>query len=238
MAVTAAGRRLTEAHRVSQVRLSAAIALRIRRLWPALDPADLASTWPAGEDGILALVAAGRVRSAEMAAAYLSAYLTAEGHTPGVPVLVTAIDEARVTTSLRVTGPVSIKQGMARGLSVGQAAQTALGKVAGAATRHVLDAGRETELATALNEGFTRWSRVADGDPCHFCAMLVSRGPVYLTEASGSFESHDRCGCTAEIVVSGDGWTPQARQLRDLWDDATRGEHDQINAFRRAYEAA
>ncbi|MBW3663565.1 MAG: hypothetical protein KY469_10735 [Actinobacteria bacterium] len=237
MAATTAGAALTEAHRVGQVRLAALTVVQVGRVWPALDPADLTRTWPALEQAITALVTRGRPRSAQLTLEYLRAFLQAEaGRTLTRPEPIIGLDRDRLVTSLRVTGPVTIKQATAAGAPLARTSRTALAQVAAAASRHVLDAGRATALATALNEGFNRWTRVSDGSPCAFCAMLVSRGPVYLTRDTAEFQAHDRCGCTVEVVVAGDGWTPQARRFHDIWNDATRGERDQLTAFRRVWE--
>jgi hypothetical protein len=235
MAATDAGRRLTEAHRLAQIRVQAETVLQLSRAWPALDPTNLSRTWPPVERFATALVADRRARSADLAASYLDRFVQAEagGRLANAPALMSAINVEQVRTSLQVTGPVAIKNATARGVSVAKAAQVALATVGASAGRHVANGGRETLLATALNEGFDRWSRISDGRPCGFCAMLVSRGPVYLSAGSGGFQAHDHCGCTAEIVVSGDGWTEQARQFRDEWDDATRGETDALAAWRR-----
>jgi hypothetical protein len=51
--------------------------------------------------------------------------------------------------------------------------------------------------------------------------MLVSRGPVY--GGDGDFAAHDRCGCSVQLISRDDrtgGWTAQARELRDAWDEA------------------
>ena len=69
------------------------------------------------------------------------------------------------------------------------------------------------------------WRRVADTNPCAFCAMLVTRGPVYHTRATalGARRYHNHCGCTAE-EYRGDpaDWepTPREQQYVDLYDDS------------------
>ncbi len=64
------------------------------------------------------------------------------------------------------------------------------------------------------------WRRVSDGDPCAFCAMLVTRG-VYTSakkaglRASDGKKYHPHCGCTVEVVY-GD-WEPT--QQEQQWID-------------------
>ena len=64
------------------------------------------------------------------------------------------------------------------------------------------------------------WRRVSDGDPCAFCAMLVTR-TVYTSakkaglRASDGKKYHPHCGCTVEVVY-GD-WEPT--QQEQQWID-------------------
>ena len=49
------------------------------------------------------------------------------------------------------------------------------------ADRFAKGGGRETVMASAEASGRS-WRRVSDGNPCSFCAMLVSRGDAYTSE--------------------------------------------------------
>lgn len=99
-----------------------------------------------------------------------------------------------------------------------------IGKLATAAHRDVLNAGREVIRASS-----PRWRRVTDGAPCGFCAMLASRGPVYHSREKagvGGNRYHGRCGCTAE-PFEGDpaDWVP------------TDAEQRYIDAYEASYES-
>jgi hypothetical protein len=148
--------------------------------------------------------------------------------------------DAAVEKSLQVTGPSELKRRAARGETEAQAKRNGLVVVSGSASRHVLTGARETTLALVrADDQALGWARVTDGDPCHFCAMLASRGPVYKTQASADFKPHDGCACVAEPVFSRNApWPGDARNYQKLWNEATRGYsgRDAINAFRRAYE--
>jgi hypothetical protein len=142
--------------------------------------------------------------------------------------------------SLIVTGPVGQKSKAKRGKPADRARDESFVQASGAASRHVLTGGRRS-LLTLLQDDpqALGWARVTDGDPCAFCAMLASRGPVYGTEASAKFEAHDACACTAEPVYSRDApWPGRAVEFQELWHYATQGYSgkDAINAFRRLYE--
>lgn len=157
-----------------------------------------------------------------------------------IPELDTGKADRAAKVSLIVTGPVNQKAKIARGKSPEQANREALAEASGAASRHVLTGGRQSLLT--LVEGDMQalgWARVTDGDPCAFCAMLASRGPVYRTEVSAGFQAHDHCACTAEPVYSRQApWPGRGAEFRRLYRQATQGYsgRDAINAFRRAYE--
>ncbi|MFB7643879.1 hypothetical protein ACFC0S_03215 [Streptomyces sp. NPDC056084] len=124
---------------------------------------------------------------------------------------------------------------------------------AGAADREALRAGRD--LITHASQEDRRavgWARVTDGDPCAFCAMLVSRGATYTSRATaigggrrkpegspdGRARQHRRppvaledltryhygCHCqTVPVYSRNDFMTPQARDYDRQWREVTRG---------------
>ena len=103
-----------------------------------------------------------------------------------------------------------------------RALNATIGELATRTHQEVLAAGRETVQRSAR-----RWRRVSDGNPCGFCAMLVSRGPVY-TSASTAGQGrkyHGRCGCTVEPIDSPDDWVP------------TPEEQHYLDAYHATYES-
>lgn len=96
------------------------------------------------------------------------------------------------------------------------------------------------------------YMRVSDGDPCSFCALILSRGAVFKSELTagadandrfagdGMFKFHDNCGCTVLPIYSRtDFMSADAQRFRDLWDETTTGLSgaEARNAFRRAVDA-
>lgn len=125
--------------------------------------------------------------------------------------------------------------------------------VARAVVRHVRNGERDTiGDAIIADQAAIGWLRITDGDPCFFCAMLVSRGPVYEEDSfedsdprfwgPGNAKVHDGCGCSlAPLFKSGETPNPQARELDRLWQDTQRANQgadsaSAILAWRRAYE--
>lgn len=255
MAATTAGARLTEQHRRAQIAGRARFLRALLPLWALLDPRRLDATAPAWLELTLGLVREHRTRSAEVAQAYYRDYRAAELGEPAPRtarlVGLDALDD-RARSSLIVTGPVAIKSRTGKGMAPERAATLALVEVSGAASRHVLDGGR-SELITAasVDDLAVGFARVTDADPCDFCAMVASRGPVYRSRAAaggaandrftgaGQDKFHDGCACTIEPVYSTTAdWPGRAREFQALWAESTKGLYgaEARRAFRRALE--
>lgn len=137
--------------------------------------------------------------------------------------------------SLIVTGPVGQKSKIKRGRSEREARDASFVESSGAASSQVLTGGRQSLLR--LIEADTRlegYVRVTDGDPCYFCAMLASRGPVYRTPKRASFSAHNHCACTAEPVYTSDtAWPGRSREFQQLWNRYIRGRYSGDEAIRQ-----
>lgn len=197
---TAAGRRLTEAHRLAQARLGAQAVLQMRAIWPLLDPDELDATFPRWLTAAIPLIQGQRAHSARLAANYITAFKALELG-PGSrvsPVLDEVASVPAVRTSLLVTGPVSVKRAMVRGISLTKAMSTAEAASSAASMRHVLDGGRGTVMRTLkADRDATGWQRVASGNACQFCTTLDGK---FHRDDTADFEAHDGCSCSQEPV--------------------------------------
>lgn len=256
MAATVAGAALTEQHRKAQLRLRASFLRELTKLWPLLDVEQLDETAAEWIHVVAELILRWRRASADRALSYYEAFRRAEtGQELPQPETYVGLDVPSlpaIRTSLAVTGPIGFKSALARGLTPTRARTLSFTSVAGAASRHVLNGGRSQLVQTAtVDEMAVRFSRVTDGDPCAFCAMLASRGAKYLSRATGfrtterskrgpGKEYHDHCGCQVEPSFSVDSPGPQRNKaFAQLWADSTEGLSGKAarNAFRRAYDA-
>lgn len=87
--------------------------------------------------------------------------------------------------------------------------------------------GRDVVTRSAAKAG-SRWRRVADANPCAWCAMLVTRGPVYsrgtVVSTGAGRRYHKCCGCTCE-EFRGDpnDWQPTGKEWEyiKLYNDST-----------------
>ncbi|WP_052083160.1 VG15 protein [Rhodococcoides fascians] len=224
MAETRHGAALTDAHRVAQVGLAAEAIASSRLLWPLLDPSNLAGSKPEWMALQMALMQVYDGKSASLASAYLSEYRSAElGDSSGPVAGLDDFDGERVFGSMDATGPGRIAAKEAGGMSARLAAAQAFPILAGAVQRHVLGGGRRVLAESAGRDPRAGgWRRVTDADPCTFCAMLVTRGPVYHSKAAamGLTKYHDKCGCGVEIVYGTWRPTKQEQAYIDAYDKA------------------
>lgn len=105
--------------------------------------------------------------------------------------------------------------------------------------------------AAAAGNGF---ARVCSPNACDFCAVLASRGAVYLSAESAEFvgttrvrgpqkpgeQFHDFCKCEV-IEVRNAGDVPELNvRLRELWDDSTKNLSGKaaMDAFKKARKNA
>lgn len=240
MARTSDGRRLTELHRKQQLALTAKLVREVATLWRLWRPSDPAS-YKALEDVLVLLVKARAPQAAALSARYYELFRAADAPKAvmraAVP-LAAKIDELALRGSISATARASIYAALAAGKPYEAAMATAQVRVSGAVARHVLNNGRDTITDEMLrDEQATGWTRATGGDPCAFCAMLASRGPVYKEE-SADFLSHDHCQCYPEPAYRGSEWPGRGREWQDLWQETGAHESgkDAVNAFRRAYE--
>lgn len=197
---TAAGRRLTLAHKKAQGQIGTETVGRMRTVWDRLSGDDLDGSFQRWHSAAVPIIGAQRLKSAQTAASYLSTFRVLEVGTTTDVVLATAIPDAEVSTSLLVTGPLSVKRAMSRGIPLARAMAVAEAASAASAMRHAMNGGRQTITDTlAADPASAGYERVASGNACAFCQLLAGRGAVYSAE-SADFESHDGCGCTAEPV--------------------------------------
>lgn len=120
---------------------------------------------------------------------------------------------------------------------------------AAAAERVAMNGARSAIWAASERDkrvlGYIRLSRT--GTPCGWCAMLISRGPVYKSEQSASRVIygdgdlyHDNCHCYAEPVFSREQYASSDlyalnREYGELWPKVTAGLSGKaaLSAWRR-----
>lgn len=267
MAVTLTATTLTAAEQTAQARLGALYAALALRLWLAkADPNDIDESARKLFELLIPQILKGRLAAATSARRYYQTSRILETGDKTIwqpPAPPAALEKVVLDTSLRVTGPVRFKQGMAKlsGADLPPETIRALqesilkdaGKsVAAAVVRHVVDGGRDEVLADTKADpvalGFMRVTTSAR--PCYFCAMLASRGPVYGAESfsdsdprfigDGVAKAHDNCSCILEPVFSRATNLPDlSKKANEIWGKAksnpVKGQTT-TNTFRSLWE--
>lgn len=237
MARTREGALLTERHRLLQVRLTATALRDLLQLWGTVDPLDLAGTIGPFTKAAAIIVRAGRRASAAASSRYYTEFRSLEG-IPGqvIITLATPLLDEKVEGGVRGAGLAGIVKARERGLPPEAAARNGFVKMAGSAASLVLSGGRDTLLDAIHGDRHALgYQRVTDASPCAFCRMVASRGAVFKSEGSASFQAHGHCGCTAEPYFENSRPLPANVRFRQEWDDATKGlkGDDALNAYRR-----
>lgn len=258
------------------------------RAWSVLDFNNLDDTSPAFLEAILPSIRYGWDRSQQATVRFMDDYRTlvslATGESlPDRPRIITAtrdsrpdpqlgadrvnyltapaFDPADTARQMMLSGPYYVKHLMPA------PEQDAMGKgavsVAGRAVKTAMDGGRDLVDAEVARDRVAKgYQRVTDGDPCPFCALLASRGPVFesgsfpggkkflaptdFEDATGSNSAarvHDHCRC--QIVPAYTSFAPVdpwGKVALSVWN--TLGATDDVftNAekfklYRRAYDS-
>jgi len=238
--------RLSEQHRAAQTRLMAIVAADTARVFPLLDISNVDRTFGSFVDGMEQTVNARRTISSSLSSTYYNA-IRGDVNVRGdfSPRLFGQVGKDQLFTSLLVAGPVSIKKNLAAGVSAETARQAALTNTIKTTQRHVVNGGRATILDSVRRDpSALGWSRLTDGQPCAFCALLASRGPAYKSEGTSKFRAHDGCGCTAVPVFDVNApWPGRAEEFRELYDQNVQGRflggdgnNEAVRAFRKVYD--
>lgn len=214
---------LARAHMAEQVRKTGVTQSALSAYWDRIvDPNDFARTFELFRETAVPLIQAGRIGSESLADAYYHGLLDLEGlpRTSIPPHENISAGAVRSSLSGAVKADYTAWR-LARGDDPDALMRAAKTAMLGSAKRQVLNASRERLIERRKTDPNIRgWARVSDGAPCAFCAMLVSRGPVY-SEHSVRFQAHDRCGCSVRLVTYRDdsgGWAEDAKRYRDMWE--------------------
>lgn len=221
MALTRAGDELTQAHKHEQILLAASAAGEADVLWSELNPSD---PYPWAYAQAL-LLADRKGQSGRLAEAYLVEFAGAEIGRP-VEIVEPAQDFDRLIGVSIGAGANAVTNLVDEGVRMDVALDQMRERFNEIVAAETLRTYREM-IANSAGRQRKTWRRVTDGNPCAFCAMLVSRGPVYMESTATSSKYallyHRGCGCTAEPWY-GDwsDWepTPQEQKFSDAYFQA------------------
>lgn len=214
----------------------------VLRLYPAWKPSEPES-YQAFEDALVLLVQMRGQQSAAIAARYYALFHEAEtGAAMTTAVAMAGVaDEAVVRAAIGTTARGGLYEALRAGQPFEQARKTAFVQVSGAVSKQVSDTGRYTIIqAVDSDKEALGWCRVTGGDPCAWCAMLASRGPVYKGDADSiEIWDHEHGDCSAEPAYAGYQWPAKNKELHDEWNEAKGSKDKGADAFtnwRQFYE--
>lgn len=219
--------RLAERHRVQQATLRAGVSRDVVSLLRDLfDTANADRTWPAIRTMLATLTQQQHGTSAQLANAYYGQART-EAHVGGFHIPITPADlaEELLRVVLDSTGIAAFKRAIALGRTPEEALQIAGVTLSGSISRLVLGGGRDAILGNIREDRqAVGWARLTDKDPCAWCSMLASRGPVFRSKKTAGFQAHDHCACMPIVAWSRDeAWLQHSRDLYEQWQKVTAG---------------
>jgi hypothetical protein len=229
--------------RASQALSAAILTAAVIGPWRQIDFTAVKRSWPPLRDLITALVVSRYVSLWKEGVAYYRAARSlsaALGLPPELPAVPPALPSGLIRQTLDSTGPGAMLHAIKGGQTPARAADSAAVSLSGAASRLALAGGRQAVLTAVRNDKeVLGWQRVTSGNPCAFCAMLASRGPVYKSRESAGFEAHNHCMCVAMPV-----WTKEQANntgfpaLAAQWKQVTKGLSgaDARRAWRRYWD--
>jgi hypothetical protein len=226
----------------SQAFLAASSIADILAVWSQLNLQDVRSSWPALQTAVAALIQNRYSRAVTLGQSYYQQARQAAG-VPGAAELATPDPpgDDLISATLDATGPYGMLGRIKAGQQVAQAMENSGVIMAGAGQRLITNGARQAVLQSVdADKRAVAWMRVTSSNPCAFCAMLASRGGVYRTETSASFEAHSHCMCVAAPVFShADAQATRNNPLYQQWKQATKGTsgQDAVNAWRRYWDA-
>lgn len=240
------------AYQAQQVTLREKFARQFLALWPVLDKLHVGKSSPDWLRLAIGLIAQWRDASSMLGAEhFVKMHEIQTGLQTSRPPLAPDLPNIAIVKDLLWAGPGELKRSRLMGLADGvdglpnvRADQRAQLLSTEVASKLVLSGGRDTTVAAVhADKRALGFMRVPDDDPCYFCAMLASRGPVYKTaESAGELNDwHPDCDCHVEAIFTRNAAIPAASKgYADLWKTSTAGKSGQeaINAFRAAYNAA
>lgn len=237
-------RELVLEHRQRAAAVAQLAAQQVRDIALRASTSDIDAWFGRVESDLLALIAAAFEALRRLTAAFLGEHAELQG-VDLLPVLA-EWDTDQVRDSLRITGPVAFKQHMtASGGDVAAARTVMANRMAGSAQRLAMEGERRTVQDTIDESAeIVGWRRVSDGDPCAFCAALISRGAVYKDARSagdvrfGGMPYHDNDGCTAVPLYEHEEEPPEVDDLYRQWQQVTAktSGDESLRAWRRYWD--
>ncbi len=222
-----AAERLAQAHQRDVALIAGGVSSEVFNVALGADPAAVSTWFFAAVDGIMARITVGHAQTRLAGMDYLRR--DAALHGVNLSPVPASLNSMQARTALRVTGPVAFKTAISAGAYQHEALQSMATQMSGSAQRLVMAGDRDTfERTFTSGRGIVGYRRVLVGKSCGFCAMLASRGAVYVSESSAlvakdGLKFHDHCNCGVTALYKHQQEPPEVQRLYRQWRRVTAG---------------
>lgn len=223
-------RQVATAHYRSRLRLVDALAAVARRLWRAVDPANIAASWTTQLPEMVVLTNASQLAAARTADAYLNDILAEQGLSTAAEGRVDARAFAGVASDGRPLPSLLYQPVVATLAAIGDGATVDRAMAGGYATlemiarTQVADAGRVADqVALTTRPMATGYRRMVVGRTCSRCIILA--GMFY--EWNRGFERHPQDDCV-HIPTSEDTGDDVRTDPKAIFDSMDVAEQDKV----------
>lgn len=245
----------TEAYRRASIALSGAAALYASQAISQVDPTRLLPSLDEIINAILGPASRAADRTVALARADYYTTRRAAGVTvDDPPWTASPLSRDVLRSSLFATAGQTLQDIDRFDVAPAAAIKRARIQAAGVVTRQVMNAGRNSTIATTRSDSRALGALYItreDADVCFWCLMLASRGPVFgsrsyddsdrLFEGVGTAKSHDACRCILKTVyATGSPLLDRSHELEKAWREVNWSNgrirnhgKDALNAWRR-----
>ncbi|MFC4034549.1 hypothetical protein ACFO3J_24175 [Streptomyces polygonati] len=222
---------VAERHADRQRRIVAGVVRTGAREWAGLDQADLSGSWRRVGPRLVAVLAAGQTAAAADGADYVGRAVRAQDVDPDpqgrvVPeALAGWAADGRPLDTLLLRTLITTKEGIGRGMRVGDALDLGGNLLSMYLATEVGDAGRGGEgVAMHASPRVGTYVRVMGGRGCARCAILA--GGIY--HVSTAFLRHPCCQCRNVPIAEGGTQTPATVDAASYFRGLSRAEQERL----------
>jgi hypothetical protein len=218
-------------HVARQRRLAVATVRAALREWATLDADDLSQSWRRVGPRLVAILAAAQAASAAAGGDYVDRAVRAQGVDPEpqgrlVPEAFAGwAADGRPLDTLMLRTLITTKQGLARGMRMGDALDLGGNLMSMYVATEVGDAGRAGEsVGMHASPRVGTYTRVMGGRGCARCAILAG-GTYHISTA---FLRHPCCQCRNVPIAEGGMHPPRTTDAGAYFRSLSRAEQDRL----------
>jgi hypothetical protein len=218
-------------HWARQNRIVRRTVLAGLREWATLDPAGLSDSWRRVSPRLVAVLVAGQTAAAADSSDYINAAIRAQGVDPQPQGLVVPeafagwAADGRPLDTLMLRTLITTKEGIGRGMGVGDALDLGGNLLSMYMASEVSDAGRAGEgVGMHASPRVGNYTRVMGGRGCARCAVLA--GGTYHIDTA--FLRHPCCQCRNVPIAEGGINPPRTTDAAEYFRSLSRAEQDKL----------